>query len=208
MEICYLGLMNMFFTVCAAIFFTALSEYLSKPEENAVFILLGSIALALMLFIISHVVKILLRAFMGIEKKYAMLNLRCTVSWWGLILADAVYSSGIVLSRVFFYGFLTMFIVLIVWTQTVRWKFFRSLEKYHYDIYYRFCTMSIIGNKRFFYLKEETDRILQYDPPSEMKDVILKTKSCYPIILIQFEIIVFTFVVIGTFGMTHPNIVI
>lgn len=165
MDIYCLGLMNMIFTVCAAFFFTVLSECLSKPVETAVLILLGSISLVLMLFIALLIVRILIRAFMGIEKKYAMLNLWCTVSWWGLILTDAVYSSRIVLSRVFFYGFITMFLVLAVWTQTVRWKFFRILEKYHYDIYHGFCKKSIIGNKRFLYLKEETDRILQYDLP-------------------------------------------
>lgn len=68
--------------------------------------------------------------------------------------------------------------------------------------------MNIIGNKRFRYLGEEVDRILQQNPLPEMKEAILKEKSCYPVILVQFEIMVFTIVVICTFGMTHPNIVV
>ena len=189
MEIYYLGPVNMIFAICSAFFFTVLSECLFKPED--IFVL-----------------KILIRAFRGIEKKYAKLNLWCTITWWGLILTDAVLSSQIVLFRLFLYGFFTMFTVLVIWTQTVKWKFFKALEKYHYDVYYKFCTMDIIGNKRFRYLGEEADRILQQNPLPEMKEAILKEKSCYPVILVQFEIMIFTIVVVCAFGMTHPNIVV
>lgn len=158
-----------------------------------------------MLFI---AVWLIMNVFQGIEKKYAKRNLWCTISWWGLILTDTVFSTQIVLFRMCLYGFATMFIVIVVWTQVVKWKFFKALEKYHYDVYCKFCTMDIIGNKRFRYLGEEVDQILQQDPPSEMKEAVLKAKSCYPVILVQFEIIIFTIVVVCTFGITHPDIVV
>lgn len=208
MEIYYLGPINMIFTICSAFFFTVLSKCLFKPEDIFALIFLGGISLAFMLFTMLITAKVLISAFSGIEKKYAKLNLWCTIVWWGLILTDAVLSSKIVLSRMFLYGFVTMFLVLVVWTQIAKWKFFKALEKYHYDIYYKFCTMDMIGNKRFRYLGEEADRILQQDPMPEMKETILREKSCYPVILVQFEIMVFTIVVICTFGMTHPSIVV
>lgn len=74
-------------------------------------------------------------------------------------------------------------------------------------IYY-LAPVNMIGNKRFRYLEKEADRILQRDPIPEMKEAILREKSCGAVVLLQFEIFIFVIVVICTSGITHPNIVV
>ena len=204
MGIFYLTPVNVMFLISSVAFFISLSECSFKLEESAVSIGICTISLLIMLFMIFIAAGLIMNAFYGVEK-YAKFNLRCMVSWWGLIAADAVFSSRIVLSRMCLYGFFTMFVSLGIWTQVVKWKFFKALEKYHYDVYYKFCTLSIIGNKRFRYLEEEAERILQQGSAPEMEEAVLKEKACFPIMLAQFEIFVFTIVVICTFGIAYPN---